>query len=147
MPGDRSAPDVAQQANAKIWEKRSEFELGTNFKAWAFAIARYEVLNYRKQQLRDSRMHFSSELETQLSEDMEVREDSLEMRQEALSKCLEMLDERHRELLMHRYASTATLGEVASQTNRSVGSLKVTLHRLRSKLLSCINRRMAGGEA
>lgn len=59
LPGDSAAHDVAQQANAKIWEMRAEFELGTNFKAWAFSIARYEVLNYRKKQARDARLVFS----------------------------------------------------------------------------------------
>ncbi|MCB9875929.1 MAG: RNA polymerase subunit sigma-24, partial [Planctomycetaceae bacterium] len=63
LPGDSAAHDVAQQANAKIWEKRGEFELGTNFKAWAFSIARYEVLNYRKRQSRDARLVFSDDLE------------------------------------------------------------------------------------
>ncbi|PWG73383.1 RNA polymerase subunit sigma-24, partial [Enterococcus hirae] len=47
LPGESSTPDVAQQANATIWKKRDDFEIGTNFKAWAFSIARYEVLNFR----------------------------------------------------------------------------------------------------
>lgn len=45
LPGDSSAADVTQLTNTTLWQKREEFELGTNFKAWAFAIARYEVLN------------------------------------------------------------------------------------------------------
>ena len=53
LPGDSAAADVAQQANATIWKKRDDFELGTNFKAWIFSIARYEVLNYRKKDSRD----------------------------------------------------------------------------------------------
>ena len=63
LPGDPSAADVSQLANSTIWKKRSDFELGTNFKAWIFSIARYEVLNYRKQQARDARLIFSDEVE------------------------------------------------------------------------------------
>ena len=55
---------MVQQTNAKLWEKRTEFELGTNFQAWSSAIARYEVLNYRKKQARDARLTFSDELGT-----------------------------------------------------------------------------------
>ena len=63
MPGERSVDEVIQQTNAKLWQKRGEFEAGTNFRAWANAIARFEVLNYRKQQARDARIKFSDELE------------------------------------------------------------------------------------
>ncbi|WP_197442912.1 sigma factor [Lignipirellula cremea] len=52
-PGDAAAQDVAQQTSARIWEKRADFQPGAHFKAWAFSIARFEVLNYRKQQVRD----------------------------------------------------------------------------------------------
>src|SRR5882724_10952536 len=63
LPGDATARDVAQRANATIWQKRRDFLPGTNFKAWVFSIARFEVLNYRKQQVRDARLVFSEELE------------------------------------------------------------------------------------
>ena len=63
MPGDRGADEVVQQANAKIWQKRAEFQPGTNFRAWALTVARFEVLNYRKRQARDARLRFSDELE------------------------------------------------------------------------------------
>lgn len=43
MPGDVAAHDVAQQANATLWRKRNEFAPGTNFKAWAFSVARLEA--------------------------------------------------------------------------------------------------------
>ncbi|MEM6278217.1 MAG: sigma factor, partial [Verrucomicrobiota bacterium] len=63
LPGEARAADVAQQANITIWNKRADFEPGTNFKAWAFSIARYEVLNFRKKEARDARLQFSDELE------------------------------------------------------------------------------------
>lgn len=61
LPGEARAADVAQQANLTIWDKRSDFKPGTNFKAWAFSIARYEVLNFRKKEARDARLQFSDE--------------------------------------------------------------------------------------
>ena len=50
-----------------------DFTLGTNFKAWAFSVARYEVLNYRKQQARDARLVFSEELEETFAEELAAR--------------------------------------------------------------------------
>ena len=83
MPGDRAAGDVVQQANAKIWEKRADFQPGTNFKAWAMSIARFEVLNYRKQQARDTRLTFSDELEVTIASEMAEMDDDFAERHEA----------------------------------------------------------------
>lgn len=147
LPGDPSARDVAQLANATLWQKRDDFELGTNFKAWAFSIARYEVLNYRKRQARDSRLIFSDELEETFATELARAPDSLEQRHEALQRCLAKLREADRALLLHRYSKAGSLQEYAEKAGRSVGGLKVTLHRLRNTLLACIRRQLTSQEA
>lgn len=147
MPGDAAAHDVLQAANAKIWEKRDDFVLGSNFKAWAFAIARFEVLNYRKQQARDARLVFSEDLENTIAAELEQLDDDLLERHEALRHCLRSLKPDSQQLLMQRYASPETLAEYAVRIGRSAAGLKVTLHRLRSTLAGCVEKRlrMAGG--
>ncbi|MEQ9411575.1 MAG: sigma-70 family RNA polymerase sigma factor [Fuerstiella sp.] len=145
LPGDPAARDVAQQANAKIWEKRDEFELGTHFRAWAFSIARYEVLNYRKKQARDSKITFSEELQHTMSTELAAVEDDLQEQHEALRSCLQKLHPEQRDLLLHRYANAGTLADYAAQVGRSVGGLKVTLHRLRTALQECIESNMISG--
>ena len=148
LPGDRAASDVVQQANARIWEKRNDFEAGTNFKAWVLTIARYEVLNYRKQQARDARLRFSDEMEVTLAQEIAELDDDLLERQEALRKCLSRLSSENRDLLFLRYGSRETLPEFAARMSRSVGGLKVKLHRLRTSLAKCIERRLvATGES
>ena len=147
LPGDAAAHDVVQQANVTLWRKRDEFAPGTNFKAWAFSVARYEVLNHRKQQARDSRLVFDEKLEQVFANDLMDREDDTERRHEALRGCLEKLRQQDRELLMHRYTATAgTLDDFAQRMGRSVGGLKVTLHRLRNALLDCIEKQLATKE-
>ncbi|MEO8494589.1 MAG: sigma-70 family RNA polymerase sigma factor [Planctomycetota bacterium] len=140
LPGDSRGRDVAQQANATIWTKRADFELGTNFTAWAFSIARFEVLNYRKQQARDARLVFSRDLEETMSRELADSSNDLQRRHEALQTCLRKLRPKDRELILHRYASAGTLAEYADKVGRSAGGLKVTLHRLRSALLICMKR-------
>jgi RNA polymerase sigma-70 factor (ECF subfamily) len=139
---------VVQQANATLWRKRDEFALGTNFRAWAFSVARYEVLSHRKRQARDSRLVFGEELEQVLADDLIERPDDTERRHEALRGCLEKLRQQDRELLLYRYTATAgTLDDFAQRMGRSVGGLKVTLHRLRNALLGCIEKQLAITEA
>ena len=142
-PGESAAADVAQQANATIWKKRSEFALGTNFKAWIFAIARYEVLNFRKKQARDSRLVFSEELEDIMAEEIPSLANDLEDRQLALRGCLENLKTGERDLILHRYFHRTPLRDYSSKVGRPVGSLKVTLHRIRGKLANCIEGKIS----
>jgi RNA polymerase sigma-70 factor, ECF subfamily len=147
LPADPAARDVVQQANATIWTKRTDFESGTNFKAWAFSIARFEVLNYRKQQARDARLVFSDELEQTIATELADAPDDFQDRHDALQDCLRKLRHEDRELLLHRYSQARPLAEYAARVGRSVGGLKVTLHRLRSALLACIERQVRSREA
>lgn len=144
---EHAAQDVVQQANATLWEKRDQFEPGTNFKAWALSIARFEVLNFRKQQARDARLTFSDDLEQTIATELANSRDDIQQRHEALKKCLDKLRARDRALLIHRYSSAGTLAEYADQVGRSAGGLKVTLHRLRNGLLACIQMQIGGQEA
>lgn len=144
LPGDSAAVDVAQQANATIWRKRDNFELGTNFKAWIFSIARFEVLNHRKKYQRDH-VVFSEEMEDLIVSELPGRPLEMDLKQEALTACLQKLKPADRELIRHRYFENTPLAEYSSQINRSVGSLKVTLHRIRNRLLQCVESELAKG--
>ena len=44
MPGAPDADDVIQNTSEILWKKRANFELGTNFKAWALTTARFQVM-------------------------------------------------------------------------------------------------------
>lgn len=147
LPGEARAADVAQQANLTIWDKRSDFTPGTNFKAWAFSIARYEVLNFRKKEARDARLQFSDELEEIISEEIAGHSDDFEQRREALKSCLGKLKESDRDLIHHRYFESTSLKEYAEKVGRSAGGLKVSLHRLRSVLAKCIEQKLPEKEA
>lgn len=142
LPGEPGFDEVVQQANAKIWQKRNEFSPGTHFRAWAFAIARFEVLNFRKQQARNAKLTFSPELEEIIADECDSIPNDLADRQLALQHCLNSMKSKHRDLLLTRYGSGETLHEFASRLGRSAGSLKVTLFRLRTVLQDCIERRL-----
>lgn len=147
LPGHEAAKDVAQLANATIWKKREDFQLGTNFKAWVFTICRYEVLNFRKKQARD-RLVFSPELEDIMAAELPARADELEARQRALRVCLGKLKPADRTLVEHRYFSGISLADYAASNQRSVGGLRVALHRIRNALQACIrDQQLLGGAA
>lgn len=143
MPGDSASDDVVQETNTIIWEKRSDFELGTNFKAWSFSIARFQVRKYRYRQSRkNARLVFCDELEETISEEIPSQLDNLSDHQHALQKCIQKLRPNHRELLHHRYFEKTTLESYSSMVGRSVGVLKVTLHRIRNNLQRCVEKQL-----
>ncbi len=138
LPGEAAASDVAQQANVTIWRKREDFTRGTNFKAWVFSIARYEVLNFRKRQAGESSLVFSDDLQDLIAEELPAQEDDLHDRCRRLRHCLSRLHPADRKLIEHRYFQPGPLRDYAAEVGRSVNSLKVTLHRIRNRLQRCI---------
>jgi DNA-directed RNA polymerase specialized sigma24 family protein len=48
MPGSPDVGDVLQETNLSLWKSRERFQPNTNFIAWAFTIARLEVLHQRE---------------------------------------------------------------------------------------------------
>ena len=143
LPGDPGVPDVTQEANTTIWKKRDDFELGTNFKAWVFSIARYEVLKYRKRQIRDGRCVFTAEMENIFAQELPEHPNDLEERQLALRRYLQKLKPTDRDLSQHRYYEGAPLKQYADQMGLSLGGLKVTLHRIRTRLQRCVMSQLA----
>ena len=144
MPGDVAAADVTQQANTTIWKKREDFTPGTNFKAWIFAIARYEVLSHRKRLSRDQkRLVFGETLEDLIAEELPHHGRDLEAEHAALQACLSKLRAVDRELIHHRYQQRTPLKDYAAQVQRSAPGLRVTLYRIRNTLARCITKELA----
>jgi RNA polymerase sigma-70 factor (ECF subfamily) len=126
--------------NITLWQRRDSFELGTNFKAWAFQTIRYHILNHRRRLVSQGWLVFDDDLLERMSPQFEVEPDELEERHLALRRCLQRLRPKDRELLHHRYATSGSLQEYAAKTKRSAGTLKAVLFNLRAALKRCIER-------
>ena len=53
--------EVMQETSIIAWRKFAQFDVSTNFMAWAAAIARFEALKHRRKQARD-RLVFNDEI-------------------------------------------------------------------------------------
>jgi RNA polymerase sigma-70 factor (ECF subfamily) len=92
LPGYPHAEDVTQEVLLTIWKKRSDFTAGSNFKAWAFQIAKYHVLNQRRKIVRSKWLVFDEELMDQFEPGAVAEEDSVFAEEaEALESCLKQL--------------------------------------------------------
>ena len=134
-----TAKDILQEVNIILWKKSSRFEIGSNFKAWALKIARFQILgNYRDKQR--SRLVFDDDLITQFAAEAEQVDDDWENQQrlQALAICLKKLPTKQRELLEHRYNSEHTINDLAETLKSSASRLKMILLRARKSLRDCI---------
>ena len=140
LPGDPSIDDVLQRTNLVLWKKRSVFRPDTDFRAWAFSIARWEVKAYLKERKRRSWLVFDDDLVELIFKTAEKTAEELPMAdlRRALEQCMEKLKPQERDLVNHRYYTDATLQEYAEQHGRPVTSLKTSLVRIRASLKRCI---------
>lgn len=143
MPGIDGASDVLQEVNMVLWEKMKSFELGTNFQAWAFTIARFEVKSHlrrlHRQQLPDS---VAQKLAIQFDESYVVDPEKADSRVAALRECMARLSEADRSLVEARYSGDDNLKEFSTLVDVPLGTLRVNLHRVRNALRNCISERL-----
>jgi len=142
MPGMSGAADVLQETNLVLWEKRGKFEPGTNFRAWACAIARFEVKAHRRREYRLGTTTLDEDLAEELSEPLQSNEEAPEELLQALEHCLSRLSEPERQLVEHRYFSKSTLEVFAAKSGRSVETLRNSLYRIRAALKKCVKDRI-----
>lgn len=151
LPGCSEVRDILQDVNIVLWEKMHDFEIGTNFGAWACTVAYYKIFDYRKKQKKNGFLVFSEDLANTLKAEYEPREPYiLEAKRNALQYCMQKLSAKDKTLLEARYGSaTGNMKRVSEKTGRSRASLRVTLSRLRAGLRNCISKRlsMEGGSA
>ena len=142
MPGSAGARDLLQEVNITLWQKRESFEIGTNFKAWAFQTIRYHILNHRRRMMSQGWLIFDDDLIEVVSPVLEVEPQEIEERHLALRSCLQKLRPQDRELLHQRYFTDMSLHQYATSTERSAGTLKATLFNLRAVLRRCIEQQL-----
>ncbi len=143
----QSAEEIVQATNLVIWKKADSYVPGTNFIAWAFKIARFQVLEHRSRIGRDQ-LVYSQQLVDELADSMVCfdADDTLADRQAALGVCLAELPASRQELLWLRYRDALSLADVATRIGKSTNATNVLLHRLRQLLFDCIQRRLARNE-
>lgn len=145
--GNRTAGDeVLQETNLVLWKKRGDFEMGTNFKAWAFRVARFQALAFLKREKRRPEFTFDEEVIGKLAVEAESTFGGNDGRERALDSCLEKLPDEDRELIRQHYFSGLSMPDHARQVGRSVGALRQVLYRIRNTLRLCIGQNLVNVE-
>ena len=142
VPTRADADDVMQETSVVLWKKFDTFHEDGNFRAWAFGVARFEVLAWLRDKGRD-RLVLNEDVIAMLADEADDGEPRLERQREALENCLAKVAPDQRQLLMQAYSEDSRIQDVARHSGRTVPGFYQWLHRMRKLLLECIRRDMA----
>ena len=135
------AEDALQETNVVLWRKRSQYEPGTNFFAWACQVAFFEACKARQKQRRRVPVFSDVFLRGVAPELLAAAEGSDTLRT-TLLECVEELGERDRELIERRYDDGATTRSVAASVGRSADAVYKSLGRIHQELFDCVTNKL-----
>lgn len=137
--------EVLQETSIILWSKFHELRSDGDFLRWAIGIARFEVLRHLRKHKNGS-FPFDEEVAELLAEERDRHLDYLDLRREALERCLKKLKLRDRTLIEDCYSSNTLVKQVAKRMCRPVNAVYQSLSRIRRSLHDCITRSLAARE-
>src|SRR5262249_5566926 len=130
-PPGTDADDIAQSTFLEAFTHLGTFTPGTDFRAWLFTIARYQLMAEctRLRRLADYHSRYvphalADELQRRLSQE----ETGAAQRLDYLRQCLEQVQMPLRDLLRWRYEQGLPLSAIAARLNRTVAAIKKQLY-------------------
>jgi RNA polymerase sigma-70 factor, ECF subfamily len=134
------AEDVFQDSCVVLWQKFDEFQPGTNFVAWALRIAQNKALDFRKGRARRHALWKPEVQQALLTDVAQPQAGGEEAGLDALSGCMDKLDDGDRQLIQRCHGDGVPVRQIADQMGRSPQSVHNSLRRIRLVLLECIRR-------
>jgi RNA polymerase sigma-70 factor (ECF subfamily) len=144
---DRSAADdVFQEVFLTVARRAADFRRDGDFLAWARGIARNKVRELYRRQKRS--FPFDEQLLELLAEAAEEHEPRLDRQRELLSRCLDRLSPRARQIIDLRYAERPlSPPEIAERLAWTTGAVHVALSKARAFLRECTQHLLQGASS
>jgi RNA polymerase sigma-70 factor (ECF subfamily) len=140
VPNFNDADDIMQDTTTIIWERKDDFQSGTDFVAWGVRIAYFKVLDYRKRVSRSRRMLFSDEIFNTIKEASTPRSSLTENYIQGLTDCIQKLKSNDQHLIKLRYSLGLNVKNLSQRLNSSTRSIYYSLSRIQGQLLECMER-------
>ncbi len=140
MPDFSRVDDVVQETFLTVTAKADSFEAGTNFRSWAFSIARFKVLEAARRPGAREVMLDSEVIEALCATEMENSDPGREL--QLLAECKEGLARKARRVIELRYENSHRPPEIAERMGWTVNAVNVALARARKVLRECVDRKL-----
>jgi len=149
------AEEVVQETFLAAWKSKDSFSGKSSEKSWLFGILKHKILDHFRQLKKRGEIEFGDPGEWETAEnlfqangkwkapptswgiDPEEAAENLQL-MEALSKCVENLSDRFKSLFLLKEMDGLTADEICDQLEIKPANLWVMMHRIRSRLKTCL---------
>lgn len=133
---EADALDLVQDAVIKMLKNYKRFEMGTNFKAWAFRIIRNTFIDLTRRNKFRSTIEIEDE---SIQDDVEVKsKDFKDVLSDEILKAFNKLDSQSRAILVLSDIQGFSYKEISETLDVPIGTCMSRLFRARRKLQSLI---------
>jgi RNA polymerase sigma-70 factor (ECF subfamily) len=143
LPHHAACDDVVQETALFLWERRGEYDGGTNVKAWAFKVAWFKAMAWRRDKQREKTVNFSEDTLHEIAGAAETLADEARERLLALRDCLSRLSPAEVRLLQIKYVEGGSLSGHAREIALKPSRVQKTISRLRLALRRCIETKLS----
>lgn len=133
--------EIVQEVSLIAWQKFEQLKDVTEFPRWACVIARYRVLEFRRNRFRDRLLLNEKVFDLLLQEALDETEQQ-DARLRKLERCLNELPPASRKLVQAAYEPGASIDELAHSVGKQANALYQQLWRLRQILRKCVEDAM-----
>ena len=147
VPRQSDALDILQETASALWEKFDDYDPQQPFGPWARKFAHLQVMKYCLYRRREKQnlVAYSEQTQRALAQEYDEHAEVLQVRNEALTTCMDKLETGDRDLLKQRYYQRTSVREVAKKEGTNEDRLYRRLNRIRKALMKCINMHLAQG--
>ena len=138
-PGIHEAEEIVQETFVTASRKASTWTAGTNFLAWACAIARFRTLSLQRDRGRRN-CRLAEDVVELLAEHAEEDFSVFQGRVSTLRGCMKELAPKAHELINLRYHAGLMPEQIADEIGWTANAVRVALTRARTRLRECLGR-------
>lgn len=134
--------DVAQESMVKVWTKREQFDARYQFSTWVYTIARRTATDAMRKHVRDRGQAQNPRTLDEMAQPTASPNEHAatnEAAQQIWLTAERVLPANQYLVLWLRYGEEMTIAEVAKALSKSSVSVRVLLHRARTKLQACLD--------
>jgi RNA polymerase sigma-70 factor, ECF subfamily len=144
LVGDRTTTDdLVQEVALAAFRSFGTFDQSRPFTAWALGVARHRVHQHWRTLSRQRPLFQDVTLLEELATISAELDDTLSEEKRALRDCLASVEGRSWELVRLHYIDGMAAEDIGERLKLASGHVRVLLHRVRSALRTCIERRLA----
>ena len=140
--GVADSEDILQAVNVKLWQQRHAYDAARPFFTWACAVAKYEVLRHRKDNMR-LRRFFSDAFIGEMARRLAGPDAKTSLRLAYLEQCEAELSGSLRQMVDWFYMDRLSIADIAKKLGRTAGSIANSLYYARHLLRLCVEGKIA----